>query len=61
MKNYQKLFPQKLIFMIIRTKSAFTCNRVEISSRDETRPRMKKFMFTREFHPGMKGVEFHSG
>ena len=41
--------------------SAFTCNRDEISSRDETRPRMKKFLFTREFHPGMKRVEFHPG
>ena len=41
--------------------SAFTCNRDEISSRDETRPGMKKFLFTREFHPGMKRVEFHPG
>ena len=41
------------------SKSAFTCNRDEISSRDKTRPRMKKFRFTREFHPGMKRVEFH--
>ena len=24
-------------------------------------PRMKKFLFTREFHPGMKRVEFHPG
>ena len=31
-------------------KSAFTCNRNEISSRDETRPGMKRV----EFHPGMK-------
>ena len=37
----------------------FTCNRDEISSRDKTRPEMKKFLFTREFHPGMKRVEFH--
>ena len=42
-------------------KSAFTCNRDQISSRDETRPGMKKFLFTREFHPGMKRVEFHPG
>ena len=42
-------------------KSAFTCNRDQISSRDETRPRIKKFLFTREFHPGMKRVEFHPG
>ena len=27
---------------------------VEISFRDETRPRMKIFLFTREFHPRMK-------
>ena len=40
-------------------KSAFTCNRDEISSGDETRPGMKKFLFTREFHSGMKRVEFH--
>ena len=32
-----------------------------ISSRDETRSRMKKFLFTREFHPRMKRVEFHPG
>ena len=44
-----------------KTKSAFTCNPDEISSRDETRPGMKKFLFTREFHPRMKRVEFHSG
>ena len=43
------------------TKSAFTCNRDEISSWDETRPGMKKFLFTRKFHPGMKRVEFHPG
>ena len=42
-------------------KSAFTCNRDEISSRDKTRPRTKKFLFTREFHPRMKRVEFHPG
>ena len=41
--------------------SAFTCYRDEISSRDETRPGMKKFLFTREFHPGMKRVEFYPG
>ena len=28
--------------------------RDEISSLDEARPRMKKFLFTREFHPRMK-------
>ena len=43
------------------SKSAFTCNRDETSSEDETRPRMKKFLFTREFLPGMKRVEFHPG
>ena len=46
--NYEKI-----------SKSVFTCNRDEISSGDETRPGMKKFLFTREFHPGMKRVEFH--
>ena len=40
-------------------KSVFTCNQDEISSRDETRPQMKKFLCTREFHPGMKREEFH--
>ena len=35
-------------------KSAFTCNRDEISSQDEIRPGMKKILFTRKFHPGMK-------
>ena len=39
----------------------FTCNRDEISSRDESRPDMKKILFTPEFHPGMKQVEFHPG
>ena len=43
------------------SKSAFTCNRDEISSRDKTRPGMKKFLFTRESHPGMKRVEFDPG
>ena len=43
------------------SKSAFTCNRGETSFQDETRPRMKKFLFTREFHPRMKRVEFHPG
>ena len=41
--NYEKI-----------SKSVFTCNRDEISSGDETRPGMKKFLFTREFHPAMK-------
>ena len=41
------------------SKSAFTCNRDEIGSLDETRPWMKKVLFAREFHPGMKRVEFH--
>ena len=44
-----------------RFKGAFICNRDEISSRDETGPGMKKFLFTSEFHPGMKRVEFHPG
>ena len=43
------------------TKSAFTCNRDEISSRYETRPVMKKFLVTREFHPRIKRVEFIPG
>ena len=42
-------------------KSAFICNRDEISSQDETRLGMKKILFTREFHSGMKRVEFHPG
>ena len=45
----------------VDTKSAFTCNRDEISSQEEARPGMEKFLFTREFHPGMKRVEFHPG
>ena len=40
---------------------AFTCNRDEVSSRDQTRPVMKKFLFTSEFHSGMKRVEIHPG
>ena len=43
------------------TKGAFTCNRDEISSWDETRHGMKKFLFKREFHPRMKRVEIHPG
>ena len=27
----------------------------------KSHPRMKKILFTREFHPGKKRVEFHSG
>ena len=27
----------------------------------KSHPGMKKFLFTREFHPEMKWVEFHSG
>ena len=27
----------------------------------KSHPRMKKFLFTRDFHPGMKRVEFHPG
>ena len=27
----------------------------------KSRPGMKKFLFTREFRPGMKRVEFHPG
>ena len=27
----------------------------------KSHPGMKKFLFTREFHPGMKRVEFHPG
>ena len=46
---------QKVIY------SAFTCNRDEISSRDETSPGMKKYLFTCQFHPGMKRVEFNPG
>ena len=58
-QNYKVI---KIFYLLhITVKSAFTCNRDEISSRDETRPGMKKFLFTREFHPGMKRVEFHSG
>ena len=41
--------------------SEFVYNRDEISSRDETHLKMKKFLFTREFHPGMKQAEFHPG
>ena len=43
----------------VNSKSAFTCNQDEISSPDETRPWMKKCLFTSEFHPRMKRVEFH--
>ena len=38
------------------SQSAFTCNRDETSFRVETRPGMKKVLFTREFHPRMKFV-----
>ena len=27
----------------------------------KSHPEMKKILFTREFHPGMKRVEFHTG
>ena len=42
-------------------KCAFACNRDKISSRDKSYSGMKKVWFTREFHPGMKRVEFHTG
>ena len=32
-----------------------------ISSQDEVRHGMKRFLFTREFHPRMKREEFHPG
>ena len=44
--------------VFFQTESASTCNPDEHSSRDKTRPGMKKFMFTREFHLGMKREEF---
>ena len=53
------LFTHNSAVFLYQTKSAFICNRDEISSRDETRPGVKKNLFTREFHPGMKRVEFH--
>ena len=37
-----------------KNKSAFTCSRNKISSWNEIRPGMKKFLFTHEFHPEMK-------
>ena len=58
--NYSNIFETSLN-ILQRFKGAFTCNRDEISSRDETGPGMKKFLFTSEFHPGMKRVEFHPG
>ena len=42
-------------------KKMFTCNRDETSFQDETCPGIKKILLTREFHPGMKQAEFHSG
>ena len=45
----------------IYSKSAFTCNWDESSSRDETRSEMKKFLPAREFHPGIQQVEFNRG
>ena len=39
----------------------FTYNQDEISSWNETRSGMKKILFTREFYPGLKQVEFHPG
>ena len=41
--------------------SALPCNQDKISSRDEFHPGMKKYPFPREFHPGIKRVEFHPG
>ena len=49
----------EIICSVISSNSEFTCNRDEISPRDETRPRMKKILFTREFHSRMKQVDFH--
>ena len=49
----------EIICSVISSNSEFTCNRDEISPRDETRPRMKKILFTREFQSRMKQVDFH--
>ena len=43
------------------TQSAFACNQDAILSRDETLTGKKKILFTREFRPRMKRVEFHPG
>ena len=62
---YERYYPQtfseecKYTRENVKTKSTFTCNRDEISSQDQTCPGMKKFLFTSEFHPGMKRVELH--
>ena len=50
----QSIFEQRNCDRKQFIQSAFTCNRDEISSPNETRPGIKKFLFTREFHPGMK-------
>ena len=60
-KTAVHLFTHNSAVFLDQTKSAFTCNQDQISSQDETRPGIKKFLFIREFHPGMKRVEFHSG
>ena len=60
-KKAVHLFTHNSAVFLYQTKSAFICNRDEISSQDETRPGVKKILFTREFHPGMKRVEFHPG
>ena len=66
--GWHKLYAAAVIFQLIfcsrvmyqlHFKSAFTFNWDEISSRDEFHSGTKKFLFTPEFHPGIKRVEFH--
>ena len=49
------------MYLNATSKSAFPRNRDEFSFWDKNRPAMKKFLFTRESHLGMKQVEFHPG
>ena len=52
-----------LVFVFVNSKNSFRVRLhvTETKSHDETRPGIKKFLFTREFHTGMKRVEFHPG
>ena len=54
-KQSRVLYSLFLLYAKLRLNSAFTCNQ------DEIYTGMKKFLFTREFHPWMKRVEFHPG
>ena len=48
------------IYLILICRKLIIRVRLHVTKR-KSHPGMKKFLFTREFHSGMKRVEFHPG